>query len=159
MRSHFDQVRGGGVMVTSKTTRSIGPRSVAMLAMALLVAAYSGFSSRRSTLTAQTVGDLQGMGIVTGTVTAGKSFQAAHVYLRSQDRRRHMLYMVYTSAGAFKAVAVMPGNYELVVKARGLESDPQPVVVKSGTNPAVRVALHDAKDPRASPTCVDPSEA
>ena len=33
--------------------------------------------------------------------------------------------MVYTSAGAFKAVALFPGNYELTVKARGLESDPQ----------------------------------
>jgi hypothetical protein len=51
-------------------------------------------------------GELQGLGIVTGTVTAGKPFKAAHVYLRSQDRRRHMLYMVYTSGGAFKAVAV-----------------------------------------------------
>ena len=29
--------------------------------------------------------------------------------------------MVYSQAGAFKAVAVMPGNYELVVKARGLD--------------------------------------
>jgi hypothetical protein len=26
--------------------------------------------------------------------------------------------MVYTQAGAFKANAVMPGNYELIVKAR-----------------------------------------
>ena len=147
-------------MVMSKAVRwSIGTRSLATLAMALLVAGYVGFSARRSTVTAQTGGELQGMGIVTGTVTAGKPFQAAHVYLRSTDRRRPMLYMVYTSAGAFKTVAVMPGNYELVVKARGLESDPQPVVVRSGTNPALRVALHDAKDPRAYPTSVDPSEA
>ena len=147
-------------MVTSRTPRwSIGRRSVAMLAMALVVAAYGGFGSRRSTVTAQTGGELQGMGIVTGTVTAGKPFQAAHVYLRSTDKRRQMLYMVYTNAGAFKAVAVLPGNYELVVKARGLESDPQPVVVKSGTNPAFKVALRDAKDPRAYPTSVDPSEA
>ena len=149
-------------MDTSKTTpRSIRGRSAAMLAIAiaLLVDGYGVFSSRGNTLTAQTGGQLQGMGIVTGTVTAGKPFKAAQVYLRSQDKRRHMLYMVYTSAGAFKAVAVMPGNYELVVKARGLESDPQPVVVKAGTNPALRVAMHDAKDPNAYPTSVDPSEA
>ena len=41
----------------------------------------------------------------------------------------------------FKTVAVMPGNYELVAKARGLESDPQPIVVKAGDNPAVKVAM------------------
>jgi hypothetical protein len=128
-------------METSRTPRgSIGRRSIAMLAVALVVAAYGGFASRRSTVTAQAGSELQGMGIVTGAVTAGRPFQAAHVYLRSTDRRRPMLYMVYTSAGAFKAVAVMPGSYELVVKGRGLESDPQPVVVKSGTNPALKVA-------------------
>ena len=147
-------------MGTPKTSRwSIGRRFVATLAIALLVAAYFAFSSRRSTAMAQAGGELQRMGVVTGTVTAGKPFQAAHVYLRSTDRRRRMLYMVYTSAGAFKAVAVMPGDYEIVVKARGLESDPQPLVVKSGDNPALKVALHDAKDPRAYPTSVDPSEA
>jgi streptogramin lyase len=130
-----------------------------MLAIALLVAASSVFSTRSSSVTAQSGGELQGLGIVTGTVTAGKPFKAAQVYLRSQDQRRHMLYMVYTSAGAFKAVAVMPGNYEVVVKARGLEAEPQKVFVKAGTNPPLKVALRDAKDPNAYPTSVDPSEA
>jgi streptogramin lyase len=96
---------------------------------------------------------------VTGTVTAGKPFTAAQVYLRSRDARRHMLYMVYTNAGAFKAVAVMPGNYEIVVKARGLESDPQPIVVKSGANTPVTVAMRNASDPSAYPTSVDPADA
>jgi streptogramin lyase len=149
-------------METSKTNpRSISTRSVATIAIAiaLLVGGYGVFSSRSSTVVAQTGGELQGLGIVTGTVTAGKPFKAAQAYLRSQDKRRHMMYMVYTNAGAFKAVAVMPGNYELVVKARGLESDPQAVVVKSGTNSPLKVAMHDAKDPNAYPTSVDPSEA
>src|SRR5215210_3110466 len=118
-------------METFKTSRrSIGRRSVAMLAIliTLFVAGFAAFSWRGSTVTAQAGGELQGMGIVTGTVTAGKPFKVASVYLRSQDKRRHMLYMVYTAAGAFKAVAVMPGNYELVVKARGLESNPQSIV-------------------------------
>ena len=131
--------------------RSISARSIAGLTIAigLLIAGHGMFGSRGSTVTAQTGGELQGMGIITGTVTAGKPFKAAQVYLRSRDQRRHMLYMVYTSAGAFKAVAVMPGNYEIVVKARGLESDPQPVVVKAGTNPALTVAMHDGKAPNA----------
>lgn len=140
------------------SSRSIGRRSAAVLATVLLVGADAPFSSH-STVTAQTGSELQGLGIVTGTVTAAKPFKAAQVYLRSQDQRRHMLYMVYTSAGAFKAVAVMPGNYEVVVKARGLESDPQKLFVKAGTNPALNVAMHDAKDPNAYPTSVDPSQA
>lgn len=120
---------------------------------------YALFGPGRGVLTAQLEGELKGLGVVTGMVTAGKPFKAAHVYLRSQDRRRQMLYMVYTQDGAFKAVAVLPGNYELVARARGLESEPQQIAVKSGTNPAVKVAMHDAKDPNRYPSSVDPSEA
>ena len=150
-------------METSKTSpRSVSRRAVAAtlaVATALLVVGYGVFSSRGSTVTAQAGGELQDMGIVTGTVTAGKPFKAAQVYLRSRDPRRHMLYMVYTNAGAFKAVAVMPGNYELVVKARGLESDPQTILVKPGTGAPLKVSMRDAKDPNAYPTSVDPSQA
>ena len=153
-------------METSKTAqlpdpRSIGRRPFAMLGIAAvaLIAVCSSFAWRGTTVAAQAGGDLQGLGIVTGTVTAHKPFTAGHVYLRSQDPQRDMLYMVYTQRGAFKAVAVMPGNYELVAKARGLESDPQRIVVKSGANPAVKVTMRDAKDPDQYPTSVDPSEA
>ena len=153
-------------METSKTAqlpdpRSIGRRPVAMLGIAAvaLIAVCSSFAWRGTTVAAQAGGELQGLGIVTGTVTALKPFTAGHVYLRSQDPRRDMLYMVYTQRGAFKAVAVMPGNYELVAKARGLESDPQRIVVKSGANPAVKVTMRDAKDPDQYPTSVDPSVA
>jgi len=152
------------MMDTSQTLRRpdrrpIGRRLVALLTIATaLVAGYGAFSSRGSTVTAQLGGELQNMGIVTGTVTASKPFKAGQVYLRGQDER-HMMYMVYTQAGAFKTVAVMPGNYELVVRARGLESDPQKIVVKSGANPAVTVAMHDTKDPNQYPTSVPQSEA
>jgi len=127
--------------------RSMRARS--LLAIVMLAAAIGAVGSRTSTVTAQAAADLQGLGIVTGTVSASKPFTAAQVYLRSRDARRRMLYMVYTNAGAFKAVAVMPGNYELFVKARGLESDPQPIAVKSGANPAVTVTMRHASDPNA----------
>jgi len=151
------------MMDTSYTFRRPGQRQgkrlVALLTIATaLVAGYGALSSRDTTVTAQAGGELQNMGILTGKVTASKPFKAGQVYLRGQDER-HMMYMVYTQAGAFKTVAVMPGNYELVVRARGLESDPQKVVVKSGANPPVTVAMHDAKDPNAYPTSVDPSQA
>src|SRR5260221_12019874 len=56
-------------------------------------------------------------------------------------------------------LAIFPGNYEVGGRGRGLESDPQKLVVKSGDNPAVNVAMHNAKDPNAYPTSVDPSQA
>ena len=54
---------------------------------------------------------------LTGTVDAPRPFKAAQVYLRNIDTR--ILYMVYTNAGRFKAVALLPGNYEMNVQAEG----------------------------------------
>jgi streptogramin lyase len=135
------------------------PIALAALAVAALVGIYSAFGHAGS-VAAQAGGELEGLGTLTGTVTAAKPFKAARVFLHSLDRpRRNMLYMVYTQAGAFKAVAVMPGNYELFVKERGLESDPQPITIKPGMNQAPKVTMHDSKVPNAYPTIVDPSEA
>jgi virginiamycin B lyase len=109
------------------------------------------------TAEAQRASELQGMGTVSGTVTAPKPFKAAHVYLYNADK--HIMYMVYTSAGAFRAVALLPGNYELTVRGRGLESDAQKLVVKAGDNPAVKVAMQPTKDPNQYPSSVDPAIA
>ncbi|PYR36869.1 MAG: hypothetical protein DMF90_08685 [Acidobacteria bacterium] len=137
-------------------TRSLRALLVAGVA---LVAGNAIVGTRSGTVDAQKASELQGLGTVSGTVTASKPFTAAHVYLHSTDKRRHMEYMVYTRAGAFKAVALFPGNYELTVKARGLESDPQPIVVRAGDNPAVTVAMHSARDPNQYPSSVDPALA
>jgi virginiamycin B lyase len=127
-------------------------------AVAFALTTGDGLVSRTGGIaTAQNAGSLQGLGTVTGTVTSAKPFKAAHVFLHSTDKRRPIEYMVYTQAGAFKTVAVMPGNYQLTLKARGLESDPQPLVVRAGTNPAVTVAMHDAADPNHDPSSVDPA--
>lgn len=148
-------------METSKThPRSVSGRSVATIAIAiaLLVGGYGVFSARGA-VNAQAGGELQGLGTVTGMVTAGKPFKAAQVFIRSTDERRKMLYMVYTQAGAFKAVAIFPGNYEISVAAKGLESETRPLVVKAGANPDVKLAMKDTKDPNQIPTSVDPSQA
>lgn len=128
------------------------------LAAALALAtAYGLFGARGSVATAQNAGPLQGLGSITGTVTAPSAFKAARVYLRNTDK--NIMYMVYTSAGAFRAVAMMPGNYELTVKGRGLESAPQKLVVKAGVNPAVKVGMQAADTPDKYPTWVDRSDA
>src|SRR5260370_24397669 len=79
-----------------------GRRPVAMFAIALsaFLTAYGLSTSHTAVVVAQKGGELDGTGTVSGTVTATKSFKAAQVYLRSTDQRRHMLYMVYTNAGA-----------------------------------------------------------
>jgi streptogramin lyase len=139
----------------------MGRQLVAMFAvlLAAFLSIYVASGWYGATLAAQKGGELEGTGTVSGTVTATRPFKAAQVYLRSTDQRRHMQYMVYTNAGAFKAVAVLPGNYEITVKARGLESDPHALVVKAGGNPDVRVAMHEARDPNQYPSSVDPSQA
>src|SRR5262245_33591708 len=115
------------------------------LAISAAIAAYGAFGRPSGVLSAQNDMPLKALGTVSGTVTAPKPFKAAHVYLNNLDK--HITYMVYTSGGAFRAVALFPGNYEVVVKGRGLESDSQKIVVKAGENRAVKVAMRNAADP------------
>ena len=91
-----------------------------------------------------------GMAILTGTVDAPRAFKAAQVYLRNVDTR--MQYMVYTNAGRFKAVALLPGNYEINVQGRGLESDIQKLALKAGDRPQVKLSMREASSPDRYPS-------
>ncbi len=85
---------------------------------------------------------------MTGSVTAGKPFKAAQVYIRNTDKR--ILYMVYTNAGQFRALGLFPGNYEVSVTARGLKSDIQQLAIKAGEAPTTCTRLDaDARSRRA----------
>ena len=146
-------------MRSSKVFRVVAEASVVrrvavLLAVVVLVATYAV-----TRLNGQGTASGQGAatGVVSGTVTATKPFKAAHVYLYNLDK--HIMYMVYTNAGAFRAVALFPGSYEVTVRGRGLESQPQKIVVKAGDNPAVKVAMSPAKDANQYPTSVDPAVA
>src|SRR5439155_6948711 len=72
---------------------------------------------------------LPGMATLTGTVESPKPFKAAQVYLRNIDRR--MTYVVSTSAGKYRAVALLPGVYEITVDAKGMMSAPLRLSVKA----------------------------
>jgi streptogramin lyase len=87
-------------------------------------------------------GSLSNLARVSGTVTSPSEFKAARVYFRNPDKR--MLYMVYTNAGKFQAMNLMPGNYEVSVQTTGLESDIQKVELKAGNNATVNLSLHPA---------------
>src|SRR5438477_11488273 len=76
-----------------------------------------------------------GTATLTGTVEASAPYSAAQVFVRNTDKR--MLYMVYTNAKRFRAVALFPGNYEISAATRELKSDVQKLTIKAGESPKV----------------------
>jgi streptogramin lyase len=91
---------------------------------------------------AKEAGELAGLAKASGTVTSEKPFKAAKVYFRNPEKR--MVYMVYTAAGKFQAMNIMPGNYDVSVETLGLESDVQKVELKAGGSVNLKFSLHDA---------------
>jgi hypothetical protein len=115
-----------------------------VIAVYLMTAGVTG-----ATAQGNKAASLQGMATLTGTVDASKPFKAAQVYIRNADKR--MLYMVYTNAGKFRAVALLPGNYEINAQARGLVSDVQKLAIKAGDRPQLNFSLRDASHPDRFP--------
>ena len=97
--------------------------------------------------------EVPGTATVTGTVTASQSFQAAQVYLRNIDAG--IVYMVYTNAGSFRAVALFPGNYEISASTKYLESGVQTVTLGEGD--ASEVSLNMQALQGAAPALVIPA--
>src|SRR5712691_7401314 len=79
---------------------------------------------------------LPGFGNLSGSVESATPVKAAQVFIRNVDK--HVLYMVYSNAGQFRAVALFPGNYEVSVSTKGLESDVQKLALKAGENPKLK---------------------
>ena len=133
----------GTVSKLRSSTRSLrlGRALVLAAAATLLVGGYlvSGGSVGAQSRDKASIRD---MASLTGTVEAPGPFKAAQVYIRNVDKR--MQYMVYTSAGKFKAVALLPGNYEISAQAKGLESDVQKLAIKNGDRPDVKISLRAA---------------
>src|SRR5215831_7017159 len=86
------------------------------------------------------VNGIAGTASVSGTVDSAAPFKAAQVFIRNVDKK--ILYMVYTNAGQFRAVALFPGNYEVKVSTKGLESDIQKLTLKTGESPKLKLSLH-----------------
>src|SRR5438093_13533489 len=136
----------------STERRSISSRQIAA-AVALAWLVFSTSAPNAAPRGSARDQALQGTASLSGTVTAAKPFKAAQVYIRNVDKR--MLYMVYTNAGAFRAVALLPGNYEVNVQAKGgFESDVQKLAVKAGDHPNLKVSLRDASNTDQFPSAV-----
>ena len=112
-----------------------------------LAIGYAAFSARGEAAAPQSTAGRSAaaasMARLSGSVTAPTAFKAAQVYIRNVDK--NIMYMVFTSAGQFRAVSLFPGNYEIRVTAKGLQSDVQKVALKAGDNPRVSVALQSSR--------------
>jgi virginiamycin B lyase len=81
---------------------------------------------------ASTSTELSGLASVSGAVTSAAPFQAAKVHFRNVDKR--VQYTVYTAGGKYNAMYLLPGDYEMRVEARGLESAARKIALKPGSN-------------------------
>ena len=118
--------------------------------LAGLAIAFYFVSSGPKTLTTVEAASLPGTATLSGTVDSSKPFKAGQVYIRNVDKR--MLYMVYTSAGQYRAINLFPGNYELSVKTKGLESEVQKLVLTAGQAARANLSLRDVtSDPTRKP--------
>ncbi len=97
--------------------------------------------------------ELAGLASVSGVVTSPSEFKAAKVYFRNVDRR--MQYMVYTAGGKYQAMYLLPGNYEMRVEARGLESAVTKAALIAGANPPVNASLRPARETGAMIVSMD----
>jgi virginiamycin B lyase len=98
-----------------------------------------GAASLQYTVSAQS--NVPGTGSVSGTVTAPKEFKAAQVYIRNTEN--NLMYTVYTAGGRYRAVAVLPGNYEVTVRKIGFAADSQRIAVRAGSNATANFAMRE----------------
>ena len=119
---------------TRVETQSMGYRHFWLLVIAVVggVAALTGTSLRAA---------VPETASLSGMVTSAHPFKAAQVYIRNVDKR--ILYMVYTQAGRFRAVALFPGNYEINVSTRHLGSDVQKLALKAGDTAQLNLSLRE----------------
>ena len=114
--------------------------------MGSLAIAYAVFGASGSVAASPAAAQgaaLPGTASLSGTVDSTAPFKAAQVFIRNVDKR--ILYMVYTNAGQFRAVALFPGNYEIKSSTKGLESDVQKLVLKAGESPKLKLSLHSVQ--------------
>src|SRR5436309_1282758 len=128
------------IMAKWKTARFSGLMVALTTSLAAAYVVFAGGGSAAPKAAAAQAGAIAGTASLSGTVDSNASFKAAQVFIRNVDKR--ILYMVYTNAGQFRAVALFPGNYQVSAGTKGLESDVQKVVLKAGDNPKLKLSLH-----------------
>ena len=134
---------------TNSPHRRVWPLVMAVigsLAAGYVVFHVSGWAAPMGTTaaqqrTARAATAVPGTATLSGTVTSAQPFKAAQVYVRNVDKS--ITYMVFTNAGQFRSTALLPGNYEVTVRTKGLQSDVQNLALKAGDNQSVKLSLRD----------------
>src|SRR3989441_814540 len=134
---------GGEIMGSWKRARSSLLIIGLMGSLAIAYAVFGASGSVAASPAAAQGAALPGTASLSGTVDSTAPFKAAQVFIRNVDKR--ILYMVYTNAGQFRAVALFPGNYEIKSSTKGLESDVQKLVLKAGESPKLKLSLHSVQ--------------
>src|SRR6188508_268349 len=106
-------------------------------ALALVIILVVAFASSR--FPAAQTATVPGTATLTGVVESSTPYTAAQVFVRNTDKR--MLYMVYTNAKRFRAVALFPGYYEISAATGELKSDVQRLSIKAGESPKVTLTF------------------
>jgi streptogramin lyase len=83
-----------------------------------------------------------GTASLSGMVSSSQPLKAAQVLIRNTDKR--MLYMVYSNAGRYRAVALFPGNYEISVRTGSRVAPAQKLTLKAGDSPTLNLSLDNA---------------
>ncbi|MEZ5512296.1 MAG: hypothetical protein R3F58_00300 [Steroidobacteraceae bacterium] len=73
---------------------------------------------------------IDGTASVSGMVSSPQAFTAAQVYAWNRDK--NILYMVYTNKGAYRAVNLFPGGYEIWAEKEGLRSPHRMLRIEAG---------------------------
>jgi virginiamycin B lyase len=81
---------------------------------------------------AQAASTADGLGTLTGRVTAPKAFQAAKVTAHNLDR--NVKYTVFTGQGRYRAVKMFPGRYTVTVVKPGFATTRQNVTIDPGSS-------------------------
>jgi len=84
---------------------------------------------------------LPGTASVSGTVQAPRAFKAAQVHFVNTDK--NVLFMVYTSGGRYRVLNLFSGNYEVTVRAPGLETAAHKITLAAGARETLNLTLRE----------------
>lgn len=114
--------------------------SVKVLSIAFLVTAYAfGLTSPAHAANAPLLGTATGT--LSGSISTAQPFKAARVYARNMDK--NILYMVFTKDGAYRAINLMPGGYQVWAEKDELRSPKEMLRVNAGDNQKLDLAMQE----------------